>query len=378
MEDNIDYGKIIKQRRKERNAKEKRAREAKTYKGEWYSVNSIFGNDWAIFYALLGGREAGKSYSAMRWAVSNKLKKGDDLKFYWFRLTEAATKNLLVGGADKFIDPDIKRKYNIQTFTKGSTIYTYKERVVTDKKGNERKEKYDVKTFCDVLACSTFYNTKGVGYFDNEFKGEYILILDEMNREMSEKNSFDIVYNFVNLMENIVRSTKQRIRVVMIGNTLDEASDILTAFNFIPDGFGRYKLKSKRAVVDYIKPNEEYLKRRKGTIADILMPEASTFTNEVQIDRSLLVNKRLATTPSLVLKFSKDKSGWFTIWNGNIVKPYNGEEKPAIAMRRYLDTLFDPELQKQIFEQWDARYFKFTNMSTFKRFQKELKLLKKQ
>nr|DAQ30099.1 MAG TPA: Encapsidation protein fold, VIRAL PROTEIN [Bacteriophage sp.] len=59
----------------------KRRREAirnkKTYKGDWYSVNSIFGNDWALFYCLLGGREAGKSYSAMRWGVNNKLKKGD-------------------------------------------------------------------------------------------------------------------------------------------------------------------------------------------------------------------------------------------------------------------------------------------------------------
>ena len=44
-------------------AKDKAVREikaaqakAKTYKGEWYTVNSIFGNDWAIFFGLLGGR----------------------------------------------------------------------------------------------------------------------------------------------------------------------------------------------------------------------------------------------------------------------------------------------------------------------------------
>lgn len=40
-------------------------RKRKTYLGEWYTINSILGNDWAIFYILLGGREAGKSYSAM-------------------------------------------------------------------------------------------------------------------------------------------------------------------------------------------------------------------------------------------------------------------------------------------------------------------------
>ena len=41
-------------------------REVKTYKGDWYTVNSILGNDWARFFYLLGGREAGKSYSVMR------------------------------------------------------------------------------------------------------------------------------------------------------------------------------------------------------------------------------------------------------------------------------------------------------------------------
>ena len=134
-----------------------------------------------------------------------------------------------------------------------------------------------------------------------------------MNREESEKNSFDIVYNFVNLLENIARSTKSKIRVVMIGNTLEEASDILSAFNFIPDDFGRFKLKKKRAVIDYIMPNEKYLKRRKGTLADILLPNASTFTNELEIDRSLLVNKRLCQYPIAVIKFTKTKDTWFTV-----------------------------------------------------------------
>ena len=44
-------------------AKEEYERKVKTYKGDWYSINSILGNDWARFFYLLGGREAGKSYS---------------------------------------------------------------------------------------------------------------------------------------------------------------------------------------------------------------------------------------------------------------------------------------------------------------------------
>lgn len=352
-------------------------RKIKTYSGDYWTIDSILGNDWAIFYALLGGREAGKSYAAMKWAVKNKLKKGDNFKFYWMRLTEAAADNLLADSGNKLVDPDLKRKYNINLMRKNHTLYTYVPVETETKTGKKKTEKAHVKEFCEVLACSTFYNTKGVGYFDNEFKGQYCIILDEMNREDSEKNSFDIVYNFVNLLENLVRSTKVNIKVIMIGNTLDEASDILSAFNFLPDGFGRYKLKSKRAVIDYIKPNEKYLARRKGTIADIMMPNASTFTNEVKIDRSLLVNKRQCVRPIYVIKFKKTPDTWFTLWNDNIIKEYNGEEKSVIAMNRYLDEVFQEVLVNVVIQKFDLRSYRFVTLSTFKRFQKQMKLLKK-
>lgn len=353
------------------------AKKAKTYKDEWYTVNSILGNDWARFFILLGGREAGKSYSVMKWAVENKLKKGDKFKFYWMRLTETAANNLLADGGSKLVDPDLKQKYNIKTTRKNHTIYTYEETTRINKNGKEVTEKINMKEFCEVLACSTFYNTKGVGYFDNTYDGEYCIVLDEMNREEGEKNSFDIVYNFTNLLENITRSTKTKIKIFMIGNTLQEASDILSAFNFIPDDFGRYKLKSKHAVIDYIRPNEKYLARRKDTNADILMPHASTFTNEIEIDRSLLVNKRKRVKPSYIIKFTKSIDTWFTVYNDNIISCYNKEEKPVIAMRRYLDEHYDAEVMKQIYAQFDARVFKFVNLATFKKFEKQLKLLKK-
>lgn len=355
----------------------KKLKREKTYKGEWYTMNSILGNDWAAFYCLLGGREAGKSYAAMKWGVENKLKHQDNFKFYWFRLTDAAVQNLLSGGADKFIDPDIRRKYNIKTYCKGSTIYTYTPVTYTTASGRKYTEKTNVKEFCNVLSCSTFYNTKGVGYFDNQFDGQYYIVLDEMNREQSERNSFDIVYNFVNLLENTIRSTKHKIKIILIGNTLDESSDILAAFNFLPDGFGRYKLRRKRCVIDYIKPNEEYLKRRKGTMADILMPEASTFTNEVMLDRSILINKRKAIRPQYIIKFKKTKDTWFTVWNDNIIKPYNREQVQVIPMQRYLDEMYQDKLAKQVRDIFDVKAYRFTTLACFKRFQKQLRLLKK-
>ena len=38
-------------------------------------------------------------------------------------------------------------------------------------------------------------------------------------------------------MENLLRSTKERMRIFLIGNSLSTASDILTMFNFIPEDF---------------------------------------------------------------------------------------------------------------------------------------------
>lgn len=352
---------------------------AKTYKGEWYTINSILGNDWARFFYLLGGREAGKSYSVMKWATQRKLRKPDDVKFYWFRLTETQQKSLLANGAGDLIDPDLKRKFNLKTMTKGNIVYTYTERVeVNEKTGKEKVIKDDIKEFCRVMACSTFYNDKGRGYFDNEYKGEYIVILDEMNREQSERNTFDIVYAFVNQLENVLRSTKTRVKIIMIGNTLEEASDLLSALNFIPDGFGRYKLKRKKAVVDYIKPNELYRLRREESTANLMMPDASTFTNEIDIDRSLIVNKRLRQKPAFVIKFNKSRDTWFTVWNNNIVSQWNNEESQVIAMRRYLDEFYQMDNANMIVEMFDARAFKFTTLATFKRFQKQMRLLKPQ
>ena len=62
----------------------------------------------------------------------------------------------------------------------------------------------------------------------------YNICLDEMNREESEKNTFDITYAFANQIENLIRSTKRKVRIICIGNTLQEASDIMAPFNFFP------------------------------------------------------------------------------------------------------------------------------------------------
>ena len=45
-------------------------------------------------------------------------------------------------------------------------------------------------------------------------------------------------------------------------------------------------------------------------------------------------------------------------------------------MRRYLDEQYNSELVNSIFDRFDVRAFKFTTLATFKKFQKQMKLLK--
>ena len=330
-----------------------RQKKAKTLNKEWYSCRSLFGNDWAFFYILLGAREAGKSYDVMnRFLKDWKQKKKP---FTWLRLTEASQKKMLSNKADKLVDPDLRRKYDLDLTVKGCQVFDHGE------------------PMCKVLALSTFYNDKGVALYDNEYDLGYNICVDEMNRELNERKTFDITYAFVNQMENLVRSTKEKLRIVLIGNTLEEAGDILCCFDFIPEEYGRYYVRKKRAVIDYMPPSEKYLARRKGTIADLLTPSQSTFTNKVEVDKALL-NKGRLTKPQYVIMFSKTDK--FTVWDGNTITAYNGEKVRVVPMRPYLDQTFVAEARDVIIQLFDSRSFLFRNLLIQKKFKKELELLK--
>jgi hypothetical protein len=364
-------------RKKIQDEKEK----AERLQNEWYLLRPLLGySNWAIFYLLLGGREAGKSYSVTDFFVHQFVHKG--IPFNWMRLTDAQARKLLANNAQKLVDPDIRRRYGLDLVTKGNQVYNVKreKREVHHRDGTTETvyEIVEEKLFARVFSLSTFYTDKG-SIFDKDFLKDpnmwYNIAIDEFQREKGEKNTFDILYALVNQLENVVRSTKERMRVFFIGNYLEDASDILCAFNFIPEKFGRYKLKSKRAVIDYIEPSEQYKRRRSGTVADILMPTASTFTNKIDQDKSLITTARIKK-PEKVIKFTKDKKDWYTVWDGNVIRQYNNERlNTIIAMRPYLDERFDEGLRNKYIEVFDTRSFMFTNLITFKRFQKNMEMI---
>ena len=85
----------------------------KQHKSEWYNLRPVLGcANWALFYVLLGARETGKSYAVTNFFVDQFVNKG--IPFVWLRLTDAQSKKLLQNNAEKLVDPDIRRKYNIR------------------------------------------------------------------------------------------------------------------------------------------------------------------------------------------------------------------------------------------------------------------------
>lgn len=329
----------------------------------WYTqeLKSLLGNNWAMFYCILGGRMAGKSYAITDYICNQKRKKGDMVKCYWLRISETSTKLMLANKAEKLVDADLVRKYGLEITTKGMETYN---------KG---------KPFITVAPLSLMSKMKGVAIYDKDYQGELIIVLDEFQLEQGERRtSFDILYNFIGMIENIARTTKHKIRVFLIGNTLEEASNILKAFNFLPENFGRFYLKRKRCIIDNIEPTEEYLNDRKGSAADILGGgNMSNYTNEIKKDITLISKQRLYN-PQYIIKFSKSQSDMFLVWENNIVTRYKGQPvRNTVAMKPYLDDRYNPERRQMIIDIFDAKSYKFDTLITLSYFQGALQKIRK-
>ena len=327
----------------------------------FYKLNSILGNTWAMFYVILGGRMTGKSYSLTEYLCKQKKKKGDNVQNYWMRISETSTKAMLANKAERLVDIDLVRKYNLELSTKGANVYDHG------------------KPFMTVLPLSQFAKLKGVAFYDKDFKGEINIVLDEFQLEQGERRtSFDILYNFLGMIENTVRTMKSNLRIFIVGNTLEEASSILKAFDFLPEKFGRFYLKRKRCVIDNLEPTEEYLKDRYGSAADILGGKSmSNYTNELKRDISM-IDKSRKSKAQAIIKFGKEQREMFLLWDKNIVTFYKRQPiKNVFAMRPYLDEYFSLERKKKIIDLFDAKALKFDSLITLSYFQAEMEKIRK-
>ena len=329
---------------------------------EWYTCRAVLGNQWANWFVFAGARERGKTFTIQDFVLNKFFNPKSPIcgePFYWMRLNDKAVQNMMMNNGAKMFEPILVRKYGLENIkVKGDSVFLGKT------------------LLCRVYGLSTAYNNKGAALFDAEkFKGVNIII-DEVALEKGQRRTFDVVYNLKMQIENIVRSERKNVRVFFMLNNTEDCPELLAMFGFIPVEFGIYKLKRKHCVIDYIPNNKAYEKRRKNALANEIDTGTGNFTNKIERDLSLLYKKRL-TKPLYIVKFSKDQTDWFTVWENNVVCPYCGEKKESIAMRRYIDEFFDPALRDQIIEQNDVRSFKFKDILTQSLFYKNLEIIKK-
>jgi len=329
---------------------------------EWYTCRSLLGNQWANWFVMIGARERGKTFTVQDYVLNcffNPKSKLYHVPFYWMRLNDIAIKNMTMNNGAKMFEPLLVRKYHLENIkVRGDTVFI------------------DGLKLCYVFGLSVAYNNKGSALFDSKsFKGANIIV-DEVALEKGQKRTFDVVYNLKMQIENIVRSERTNVKVFMMLNNTEECPEVLAMFGYVPINFGVYKLKRKHCVIDYIPNNAAYEKRRSKALANEIDTGTGNFTNKFVKDLSLLYKGRL-DHPQYIVKYSKDMSDWFTVWNGNVVCPYNGEKKQSVAMKRYIDDTFIPTLRDSIIEQEDVRAFKYKDILTQSLWRKNMEIIKK-
>ena len=275
------------------------------------------------------------------------------------RLNDIAIKNMIMNNAAKMFEPLLVRKYKLEGVkVRGDSIFL------------------GSLLLCRVYGLSNAYNNKGAAIFDAKtFKGCNIII-DEVALEKNQRKTFDVVYNLKMQIENIVRSERDNVKVFMMLNNTEDCPELMAMFGFVPINFGVYKLKRKHCVIDYIPNNAAYDRRRSKALANEIDTGTGNFTNKVVRDLELLFRGRL-DKPQMVVKFSKDQGDWFTIWSGNVICPYQGEKRPSVAMKRYINDQFLPDLRDSIIEQEDVRAFKYKDILTQSLWRKNMELIKK-
>lgn len=391
-EEKKEFQKEIKKLKKELIRLNRLSAEEMHYEEFGLHINRLFGyyNRQSNFqyFVIIGPRNCGKTYMVADKFLKNNSKCHDNV-LYYFRLTDTQTQKLLANNAEKMFDPPLVRKYftsrgYILKTHKNSVyahkVYTYKGKTVT-----ETKPAWKV---AEVGALSTFASDKGVATFDFDFlkkdkRHRYWIFVDEFQKEVGERSQGDIAYQFVNALHNKIRKSHYRVRIFLMCNNLRESSEILSGcFNFMPIKYGVYKIyKPKKCIIDYWEPTENYKNMMKTGATSLNRNDDSTFSNEFKLDIALITKVR-KVRPSYIIRFSKDDSDCFIVWDDRIIQRYVPSKKSklpnirTIPMVRFTNEKFSKELQKVVFEQFDQRYFLYSSLMDKTQFECMIKLIR--
>ena len=331
-----------------------------------------------IFTAVRG---IGKSVISVETAIILKRKYGyDNVKCYYFRLTDLSIKAMLANHAEKAIDPYLIDKYNLEITCKGNTIYDHGKKLIefyplvsAGSKGKgvnlydcnwwKTKKKRFVVTIWDEFLMAEGIEKKSVG----NPVAQYRIYMEAILRDAERITDYNAVYNF------------------FLANSVSECAPVTGAlFNYIPDptNYKIVKLTRKHAIFWNVPVTDAYIeKRKKSYNADILdYSRDPNYTNKIKRDLEAIKPKKTRIHKvTSVIKFTKYENAWFCIYDSKYVRVYKNEsfkKDKVIPMVRHLDELFSPELVKSVIDRYDAKAFIYCDLMSQALFTSYIKEIK--
>lgn len=331
-----------------------------------------------IFTAVRG---IGKSVISVETAIILKRKYGyDNVKCYYFRLTDLSIKAMLANHAEKAIDPYLIDKYNLEITCKGNTIYDHGKKLIefyplvsAGSKGKgvnlydcnwwKTKKKRFVVTIWDEFLMAEGIEKKSVG----NPVAQYRIYMEAILRDAERITDYNAVYNF------------------FLANSVSECAPVTGAlFNYIPDptNYKIVKLTRKHAIFWNVPVTDAYIeKRKKSYNADILdYSRDPNYTNNIKRDLEAIKPKKTRIHKvTSVIKFTKYENAWFCIYDSKYVRVYKNEsfkKDKVIPMVRHLDELFSPELVKSVIDRYDAKAFIYCDLMSQALFTSYIKEIK--
>lgn len=368
---------------------ENKIREAKKKAelGLYLNTNHIFSYHGITDFIYTAVRGIGKSVISVETAIILKRKYGyENVKCFYFRLTDQSIKAMLANKASKAIDPYLVGKYNLDITCKNNVVYDHGKPLIefyplvsagskgkgvnlydcnffNKKDKNGKRIKTFVVTIWDEFMFAEGIEKRSIG----DPVAQYKIYKEAILRDAEVISDYDAVYNF------------------LLANNVSECASITGAlYNYIPDpnNHRRVKLTRKRAMFWNVPITDAYIQKRKNSYnSNIMDYDNDPNYADVKKDLTLIKPKRTKIRKvTNLLKFDKfDKSKWFCIYDGRYIRQYHGESvnrNIIIPMKRYLDELYSQEAVQMVFDRFDARNFMYADLMSMALFQAQLKLLK--
>ena len=333
-------------------------------------------------------RGIGKSVISVETAIILKRKYGyENVKCYYFRLTDLSIKVMLANHAAKAVDPYLIHKYNMEITCKGNIVYDHGKPLMefyplvsagSKGKGNNL---YD----CDFL------NKRPLGKNGKPIKRFIVTIWDEflMAEGIEKKSVGDPVAQYKVYMEAVFRDQEKldynAVYNYFLANSVSECAPVTGAlFNYIPDPNNHKVMKLTRhhTVFWNVPVTQAYLdKRKKSYNADIMDYEYDpNYTNKVKRDMELIKPKRQRLHKiTQVIKFGRYEPDWFCVWDNQYIRRYKKEgfkKDKVVGMTRHLGEIYIADLVNNIIERYDYKGFMYADLMSQALFAAKMKLLK--